>query len=58
MFVGGAKSVGERLAAFAAATGAHEIMITTPIFEHAARRRSYELLALAFGLRPPGGAGP
>jgi luciferase family oxidoreductase group 1 len=58
MFVGGAKSVGERLAAFAAATGAHEIMITTPIFEHAARRRSYELLALAFGLRPPDAAGP
>jgi hypothetical protein len=28
-------------------------MITTAIFDHAARRRSYELLADAFGLHPP-----
>jgi hypothetical protein len=27
-------------------------MITTMIYDHAARRRSYELLAAAFGLRP------
>jgi hypothetical protein len=27
-------------------------MITTMVYDHAARRRSYELLAEAFGLRP------
>jgi luciferase family oxidoreductase group 1 len=53
MFVGSPAAVRDRLAAFAAATGAHELMITTAIFDHAARRRSYELLADAFGLQPP-----
>jgi hypothetical protein len=28
-------------------------MITTMVFDHAARRRSYELLADAFALTPP-----
>jgi luciferase family oxidoreductase group 1 len=55
LFVGGPAAVKERLTAFAGATGAHELMITTAIFDHAARRRSYELLADAFGLIPPGG---
>jgi luciferase family oxidoreductase group 1 len=50
MFVGGAERVRERLAAFAATCRADEIMITTPLFDHAARRRSYELLAAAFDL--------
>jgi hypothetical protein len=27
-------------------------MVTTMIYDHAARRHSYELLAEAFGLRP------
>jgi hypothetical protein len=36
------------------ATGADEVMITTMIYDHAARRRSYELLAEAFGLAAPG----
>jgi hypothetical protein len=27
------------------------VMVTTMIYDHAARRRSYELLAEAFGLR-------
>jgi luciferase family oxidoreductase group 1 len=53
MFIGGPAVVRERLTAFAAATGAHELMITTAIFDHGARKRSYELLAEAFGLRPP-----
>jgi hypothetical protein len=35
-----------------AATKADEVMITTMVYDHAARRRSYELLAEAFGLRP------
>jgi hypothetical protein len=34
-----------------AATKADEVMITTMIYDHAARRHSYELLAEAFGLR-------
>ncbi|MGI8526184.1 MAG: LLM class flavin-dependent oxidoreductase [Pseudolabrys sp.] len=34
------------------ATKADEMMITTMIFDHAARRRSYELLAEAFRLTP------
>jgi hypothetical protein len=35
-----------------AATKADEIMVTTMIYDHNARRRSYELLAEAFGLHP------
>jgi hypothetical protein len=33
-----------------AATKADEVMVTTMIYDHNARRRSYELLAQAFGL--------
>ena len=29
---------------------ADEVMITTMLYDHTARRRSYELLAAAFGL--------
>ena len=47
----------ERLGAFAEATGARELMITTAIFDHDARKRSYELLADAFGLSPTGAGG-
>jgi alkanesulfonate monooxygenase SsuD/methylene tetrahydromethanopterin reductase-like flavin-dependent oxidoreductase (luciferase family) len=32
--------------------GADELMIVTITHEHAARRRSYELIAEAFGLAP------
>jgi alkanesulfonate monooxygenase SsuD/methylene tetrahydromethanopterin reductase-like flavin-dependent oxidoreductase (luciferase family) len=32
------------------ATEADEVMVTTMIYDHAARRHSYELLAEAFGL--------
>ena len=53
MFVGSPGRVRERLLAFAAAVGADEIMITTPVFDHAARTRSYRLLADAFGLPSP-----
>ena len=31
--------------------GADELMVVTITYDHAARRRSYELLADAFGLR-------
>jgi len=35
------------------ANPADEVMITTMVFDHAARRHSYELLAQAFGLTAP-----
>jgi len=53
MIVGGADAVKSRLLALAEATHADEIMITTMAYDHAARRRSYELLAQAFALAPP-----
>jgi len=34
------------------ATRADELLITTMVFDHAARRHSYELLADAFALTP------
>ncbi len=52
--VGGAERVKDRLLALAEATRADELMITTMVYDHAARRRSYELLAQAFALTPNG----
>jgi alkanesulfonate monooxygenase SsuD/methylene tetrahydromethanopterin reductase-like flavin-dependent oxidoreductase (luciferase family) len=43
--VGGPETVAEGLRAFAARTGADELMVTTQVYDHAARLRSYELLA-------------
>ena len=51
LLVGAKATVLGRLAQLIAATKADEVMITTIIYEHAARRHSYELLAEAFGLR-------
>jgi luciferase family oxidoreductase group 1 len=51
LFVGGKATLRERLAPLIAATEADEVMVTTMIYDHAARRHSYELLAEAFGLR-------
>jgi len=48
--VGSAHRVKERLLALADATRADEIMVTTMVYDHAARRHSYELLAQAFAL--------
>ena len=53
VFVGTPAVLHERLSAFAEATGADELMITTAIFDHDARKRSYALLADAFGLPAP-----
>ena len=50
LFVGSKATLLERLAPMIAATKADEVMVTTMIYDHAARRRSYELLAEAFGL--------
>ena len=48
--VGSAATVKQQLSALAEATRADELMITTMVYDHAARRRSYELLADAFAL--------
>jgi luciferase family oxidoreductase group 1 len=52
LIVGSADNVKGRLHALAEATRADELMITTMAYDHAARRRSYELLAGAFALTP------
>jgi luciferase family oxidoreductase group 1 len=52
LFVGAPATVCDRLQPLIAATQADELMITTMIYDHGARRRSYELLADAFALKP------
>ena len=49
LFCGSAQTVSERLRLFAADTEADEIMITSSIWDHALRKRSYELLAAEWG---------
>jgi luciferase family oxidoreductase group 1 len=51
VFTGSPETVLARLAPLLAATQADEVMITTMVYDHAARRHSYELLAQACGLR-------
>jgi len=51
LFVGTKATLLERLSQMIAATKADEVMITAMIYDHAARRRSYELLAEAFELK-------
>src|SRR5512145_315703 len=51
LFVGTKAKVLDALAAMVIATKADEVMVTTMLYDHAARRRSYELLAEAFDLR-------
>ena len=43
--VGGPETVRQGLAAFVAETGADELMVTAQIHDHAARKRSFEILA-------------
>jgi luciferase family oxidoreductase group 1 len=50
VFTGTAETLRTRLDPLLAATKADEVMVTTMIYDHAARRRSFELLAQAFGL--------
>lgn len=50
IFIGTAATVRARLDPLLAATKADEVMVTTMIYDHAARRRSCERLAEAFGL--------
>jgi luciferase family oxidoreductase group 1 len=51
--VGDPNAVRAQLEALAEATRADEIMITTMIYDHEARKRSYSLLAQAFAAAPP-----
>ena len=53
LIVGGIDSVKRRRLALIESTRADELMVTTTVFDHAARKRSYELLAEAFALEPP-----
>ena len=50
LIVGSPSQVRERIAALVDSTKADEVMITTMVFEHTARKQSYELLARACGL--------
>ena len=50
LFVGTKDQIRERMTPLIEATQADEVMITTMIFDHEARKRSYELLAQAFDL--------
>ena len=52
--VGSVATVMGRLQPMIEATRADELMITTMVFDHAARRHSYELMAGAFRLQPTG----
>jgi luciferase family oxidoreductase group 1 len=51
MSIGSAATVKAKLDALIATTQADEVMVTTMIHGHEARKRSYELLAEAFGLK-------
>jgi len=51
--IGSPDAVRKGIEELAAAYGAEEVMIVTITHEHSARRRSYELIAEAFGLRRP-----
>ena len=51
--IGSPATVRDNLDAFVARTGADELMITSQIFDPAARQRSYTLLAEAVGLSAP-----
>jgi len=50
VFTGSVETVRTRLDPLIDATRADEVMVTTMIYDHGARRRSYEMLAQAFGL--------
>ena len=50
VFVGGPETVRARLDELVAQTGADELMVTTLAHDHALRKRSYTLLAAAYGL--------
>jgi luciferase family oxidoreductase group 1 len=53
LFVGAPATVRADLEPLIAATRADELMVTTMVYDHGARRRSYELMAQLYGLQPP-----
>jgi alkanesulfonate monooxygenase SsuD/methylene tetrahydromethanopterin reductase-like flavin-dependent oxidoreductase (luciferase family) len=53
LFVGSPSTVRESLGKLIEETQADEAMITTMIYDHAARKHSYTLLAEAFSLAAP-----
>jgi luciferase family oxidoreductase group 1 len=55
IFVGSPATVRERLTRLATEAGVDEVMVTTMTYEHALRKRSYALLAEAFGISQPSG---
>ncbi|MFJ5990471.1 LLM class flavin-dependent oxidoreductase [Lentzea sp. NPDC092896] len=55
VLVGGPETVARKLQAVLDETGTSELMITSPIYHHADRRRSYELLASVVGDLDPTG---
>ena len=52
LVVGAIEAVAGRLRGLIESTSADELMVTTMVFDHDARKRSYELLAEAFALKP------
>ncbi|MFS8097369.1 LLM class flavin-dependent oxidoreductase [Lentzea alba] len=59
VLVGGPETIARRLQAVLDETATEELMITSPIYHHADRRRSYELVAqIATALTPAGTAAP
>ncbi len=54
--IGSPATVRAATEAFVARTGADELMVTSQIFDHASRVRSYELLAHCFGAEASSGA--
>jgi luciferase family oxidoreductase group 1 len=53
LIVGGKDRVMAHLAPLVESTQADEVMVTSMIYDHAARKHCYELLAEAFGLQAP-----
>ncbi|RZJ31499.1 MAG: LLM class flavin-dependent oxidoreductase [Flavobacterium sp.] len=47
-FIGGPETVKDELSAFIKLTSADEIMVSTPVYEHSARVRSFEILRKLF----------
>jgi alkanesulfonate monooxygenase SsuD/methylene tetrahydromethanopterin reductase-like flavin-dependent oxidoreductase (luciferase family) len=56
--IGSPATVAEQLQRFIADTNADEVMITSQIFDHAARLRSFEIVAEALDLQPAAASTP
>jgi luciferase family oxidoreductase group 1 len=54
LIIGGIDRVKERLLSLIESTRADELMVTSMVYDHGARKHSYELLAQAFALPPRG----